>query len=236
MNVRLALGILLVLGLADLALLNLHLAPQLAMQQAPVPTETARTPHVPNVPNVSSAPASTGTALQVAPTPTASAVAVVSTAPTNAVASVAVKEPPVAAPPVTVAPPPVPVPPVPAPPPVRSTPSSPGESIADVNFDLSSFQITYLPSIVALKRVAEALRNDPSRKVLLRGHTDQMGPDSYKHALSQRRAVTVQMFLFSHGAPLDQITIEAVGDSEPIDPENNPVAWAKNRRVQVLWR
>jgi outer membrane protein OmpA-like peptidoglycan-associated protein len=233
LNVRLALGVLLVLGLADLALLNLHLAPQLAMQQAPVPTETARTSHVPNVPTVPSAPASTGTALQVAPLPTASVVAVASAAPTNAVASVAVKEPPVAAPPVTAAPV---APPVPVPPPAPSRPSSPGEPIADVNFELSSFQITYLPSIVALKRVAEELRNDPSRKVLLRGHTDQMGPDSYKHALSQRRAVTVQMFLFSHGAPLDQITIEAVGDSEPIDPENNPVAWAKNRRVQVLWR
>jgi peptidoglycan-associated lipoprotein len=44
------------------------------------------------------------------------------------------------------------------------------------------------------------------------------------------------MFLISHGAPLDRITVEAVGDSEPIDPGNNPVAWAKNRRVQVLWR
>ena len=228
MNVRLALGILLVLGLADLALLNLHLAPQLAMQQAPVPTETARTPHVPNVP---SAPASTGSAARVAPLPTVSAVAVVSAAPTGAVASVAVKEPPVATPPVTVTPPPVPVPT-----PVPSTPSSPGEPIADVNFELSSYQITYLPSIVALKRVAEELRNDPSRRLLLRGHADQMGPDSYKHALSQRRATTVQMFLISHGAPLDRITVEAVGDSEPIDPENNPVAWAKNRRVQVLWR
>jgi outer membrane protein OmpA-like peptidoglycan-associated protein len=125
---------------------------------------------------------------------------------------------------------------VPAPPPVPSTPSSPGESIADVNFELSSFQITYLPSIVALKRVAQELRNDPSRRLLLRGHSDQMGPDSYKHALSQRRAITVQMFLISHGAPLDRITVEAVGDSEPVDSANNPVAWAKNRRVQVLWR
>jgi outer membrane protein OmpA-like peptidoglycan-associated protein len=232
LNVRLALGILLVLGLADLALLNLHLAPQLAMQQAPVPTETARTPHVP------SAPVSTGSALRVAPLPTASAVAVVSAAPTSAVASVAVKEPPVAPPPVAVAPPPVAVapPPVPEPTPVPSTPSSPGEAIADVNFELSSFQITYLPSIVALKRVAQELRKDPSRRLLLRGHADQMGPDSYKHALSQRRANTVQMFLISHGAPLDRITVEAVGDSEPADPGRNPVAWAKNRRVQVLWR
>lgn len=234
MNVRLALGVLLVLGLADLALLNLHLAPQLAMQQAPVPTETATTPHVPNVPT------STASTVRVAPLPTASAVAVVSAAPTNAVASVAVKEPPVAAPPVTVATPPVPstppAPSTPSTPPVPSTPSSPGESIADVNFDLSSFQITYLPAIVALKRVAEELRNDPSRRVLIRGHADQMGPESYKHALSQRRAITVQMFLFSHGAPLDRITVEAVGDSEPLDPGNNPVAWAKNRRVQVLWR
>ena len=84
--------------------------------------------------------------------------------------------------------------------------------------------------------MAEELRNEPSRKVLLRGHTDEMGPEGFKRALSQRRAVTVQMFLISHGAPADQITVEAVGDSEPSDSESNPIAWAKNRRVQVLWR
>lgn len=244
MNVRLALGILLVLGLADLALLNLHLAPQLAMEQAAATIESAKTPHVPSVPVAS------GSAPRVAPLPTASAVAAASAVPTGAV-SVAVAAPPVtvAPPPVTVPPPPPPVavapPPVavapvpaptPAPTPANLPPSTPGESIPDVLFDLDSFQIAYLPSIVALKRAAEELRNDPSRRLLLRGHTDLMGPASYKQALSRRRALTVQMFLVSHGAPLDRITVEAVGDSEPEDPGHNPVAWAKNRRVQVLWR
>ena len=243
MNVRLALGILLALGLADLALLNLHLAPQLAMEQAAATIESAKTPHVPSVPVASSA------APRVAPLPTASVVAAASAVATGAV-SVAAAAPPVtvAPPPVTVAPPPVaatpvavavaPVPaPTPAPtPPAPSPPSTPGEAIADVLFDLDSFQIAYLPSIVALKRAAEELRNDPSRRLLLRGHTDLMGPASYKQALSRRRALTVQMFLVSHGAPLDRITVEAVGDSEPEDPGHNPVAWAKNRRVQVLWR
>jgi outer membrane protein OmpA-like peptidoglycan-associated protein len=235
LNVRLALGILLVLGLADLALLNLHLAPQLAMEQAAATIESAKTPHVPSVPVAS------GTAPRVAPLPTASAVAAVSAVPTGAV-SVAAAPPPVtvAPPPVTVAPPPVAVAPVPAPTPAPTPaplpPSTPGEAIADVLFDLDSFQIAYLPSIVALKRAAEELRNDPSRRLLLRGHTDLMGPASYKQALSRRRAMTVQMFLVSHGAPLDRITVEAVGDSEPEDPGHNPVAWAKNRRVQVLWR
>lgn len=237
MNVRLALGVLLALGLADLALLNLHLAPQLAMEQAAATSETASTPHVPSV------PVTTSSTPRVAPLPTASAIAVASAVPTGAV-SVAVKEPPavVPPPPATATPPPVavaqaPAPtPAPTPAPASSPPSTPGETVPDVLFDLDSFQIAYLPSIVALKRAAEELRNDPSRRLLLRGHTDLMGPASYKQALSRRRAMTVQMFLISHGAPSDRITVEAVGDSEPEDPGHNPVAWAKNRRVQVLWR
>ena len=45
----------------------------------------------------------------------------------------------------------------------------------------------------------------------------------------------VRAYLISRGASADRITLEEVGDSDPADPESNPVAWAKNRRVQLLW-
>lgn len=227
MYVRLALGILLAMGLADLALLNLHLAPQLAAQQLAEQHQPVTSPVDSGARVSPAAPGSTGALLLVAPPTTASAaaaVAVVSAAPTRDVPSVAVQAP--------VVPSAVAVAPVP----VAAVPSTPGEPVEDVLFDLDRYQVSYLPTIIALRRVAQELARDSSKRLLLRGHADQMGSSSYKHALSERRAMAVQAFLISHGAPADRITVEAVSDSEPVDSGRNPVAWAKNRRVQVLWR
>jgi outer membrane protein OmpA-like peptidoglycan-associated protein len=230
--VRPALGILLAMGLADLALLNLHLAPQLAAEQLAEQHQPVTSP-VDSGARVSPvSPGSTGAVPPVAPPTTASAVAavaVVSAAPTRDVPSVAVKEPVVPSA-VAVAPPP------PPPVPVAAVPSTPGEPVEDILFDLDRQQVNTLPAIIALRRVAQELAQDSSKRVLIRGHADQMGSSIYKHALSERRARAVQAFLMSHGAPADRITVEAVSDSEPVDSGSNPVAWAKNRRVQVLWR
>ena len=233
MYVRLGLGILLAMGLADLALLNLHLAPQLAAQQLAEQHQPVTPPVDSGARVLPATPGSTGAVLPVVPPTTASAVvavAVVSAAPTRDVPSVAINEP--------VVPSAVPVVPAPTPKPtpVAAVPSTPGEPVEDVLFDLDRHQMSYLPTIVALRRVAQELAQDSSKRVLLRGHADQMGSPSYKHALSERRAMAVQAFLITHGAPADQITVEAVSDSEPVDSGSNPVAWAKNRRVQVLWR
>jgi peptidoglycan-associated lipoprotein len=125
------------------------------------------------------------------------------------------------------------------PPPAPTTPVASlakGEAMPDLLFDLDSHLIINATSLADLKRVAEELRSDSSKRVLVRGHSDAMGTPEYKRALSQRRAATVQGFLIAHGAPADRISIEAAADSDPADPGSNPVAWSKNRRVQVLWR
>lgn len=235
MQARLAFGILLALGLGDLAVLNLQLAPQLAALPTDVPP--------PGKPPVAGEGTLTKTNPPVnppdtAPPPTAKAVAEVSTSASSApspsgtpVLPTAKVEPTAA---VTVAPTATAVAEAP---PDRNPPSStPGEAVPDIVFDLDAYVISSVSAIADLKAVAQKLARDPSKRIVIRGHSDQMGSPEYKRALSQRRAMTVQSFLVSHGAPVDRIAIEAVSDSEPADHRNNPVAWAHNRRAQVLWR
>lgn len=203
MHARLAFGILLVFGLADLAWLDLHLAPQLALTQAREPLLPAGTPDpiLTGAPSVKTAPAG----------PSASAPPTVTSGPT-------------------------PAPPVPVPSPPEPVPTTVGETLVNVPFDLDSHQVNYLPSLVILRELAAELARDPSKQLRVRGHSDQMGSSAHKVRLSRSRAMSVQAYLIAHGAPADRISIEAVGASEPIDPGSNPIAWAKNRRVQVVWR
>jgi outer membrane protein OmpA-like peptidoglycan-associated protein len=46
----------------------------------------------------------------------------------------------------------------------------------------------------------------------------------------------VARLLIARGASADRLLVEAMGDAEPIDPAWTPAAWAKNRRVQIVWR
>jgi outer membrane protein OmpA-like peptidoglycan-associated protein len=235
---RLAFGTLLALGLADLAVLDLHLAPQLAdatkeVQQPVRPQAADR-----------SAPVTTGTppALSVTMAPAPVEPPPVAVATNTPAPSIAIGAIPTAA--ATVA---AVTPPTKATPDPKTTGKSPAgkgsvaalpppDPVQDVIFVLDSHQITSPQAITELTHAARELAAAPGRRLLIRGHSDQMGTPEYKRNLSLRRAMTVQNFLVSHGAPADRISLEAVGDTDPADPGNNPVAWARNRRVQLVWR
>ncbi|MFT3770826.1 MAG: OmpA family protein [Minicystis sp.] len=118
----------------------------------------------------------------------------------------------------------------------RSDQPRPTEAAPDVLFGLESEKVTAMNAAVALHRVAQEMRLDHRRRLLLRGHADKLGPPKFNVMLSRRRADSVRHFLIAHGAPADRIDIEAVGDAEPADTGDGFMAWAKNRRVQVLWR
>lgn len=185
MHARLASGVFVALGFADLAVLNFHLAPALLREHA---AEIAPCP----MPPPSSAPAAATTE----PAPPREAKAPAASAP----------------------------------------PRAPAETIDDVRFRLQSERVESLEAAAALGRAARALAADPSRRIALRGHADRLGQPAANLVLSRRRAEAVKQLLVMHGAPAERIEVQAAGDAEPVDPSDTPAAWAKNRRVQVLWR
>ena len=70
----------------------------------------------------------------------------------------------------------------------------------------------------------------------LRGHSDPVGVPAHNIDLAERRALVVKRYLVRRGAPADRIAVEAVGAADPADPRHTIAAWARNRRVEVLWR
>ncbi len=223
MYARLSFGVLLALGLADLAVLDLHLAPQLSPQDVPVVVEPkvldggvpATTPSAPVavVPAVGSL---------------ASASPLGSVPPVGSLASASPASPLGSAPPASSA--------VAVKPPPTSTPGPSGHAMSDILFFTDDDRVLSQVAITELDRIARELASDPSKRVLLRGHSDMIGEPEHKQALSVKRAMSVQRFLVAHGAPTGQISVEGVSDGDPAVPGKTPAALAMNRRVQVLWR
>lgn len=70
-------------------------------------------------------------------------------------------------------------------------------------------------------------------KVLLTGHADSKGPESYNTSLSLQRAEQVAAFLKSSGFDFSDIDTAGKGEQDPSAANDSPEGRAQNRRVEI---
>jgi outer membrane protein OmpA-like peptidoglycan-associated protein len=86
-----------------------------------------------------------------------------------------------------------------------------------------------------LNGVADALmQQDPDSKMVVEGHTDSQGGDTYNQDLSQRRAQTVRDYLVTRGVASDRVTSQGFGSSRSIADNKSAEGRANNRRVEIV--
>jgi len=84
-----------------------------------------------------------------------------------------------------------------------------------------------------LNKIAGVINEDQSTTVIVKGHTDDRGSESYNMQLSQRRADAVKNALAQAGVNPARIQAMGYGESQPLVSENTPAAWQQNRRVTL---
>jgi len=87
---------------------------------------------------------------------------------------------------------------------------------------------------VKLDQVANALIAVRARNLIVEGHTDSQGSESYNQGLSQRRADAVRDYLVQRGYPADRIQARGKGEGNPIADNASPEGRANNRRVEII--
>lgn len=85
-----------------------------------------------------------------------------------------------------------------------------------------------------LTNLAESLRKYQDTDVLIVGHTDATGSDSYNQRLSERRAAAASAFLASNGVERARVRPTGRGEVEPIESNETSEGRAQNRRVEVV--
>lgn len=83
---------------------------------------------------------------------------------------------------------------------------------------------------------ADFLLKNNKLHVRLEGHTDSRGTREYNIALGERRAKSVRQALLVLGVDRGRLEPVSYGEERPVDPEENEVAWVKNRRVEFIYR
>ncbi|XOD68597.1 MAG: OmpA family protein [Flavobacteriales bacterium AspAUS03] len=84
-----------------------------------------------------------------------------------------------------------------------------------------------------LEKFEKILKKDHNVDILIEGHTDNIGPDTFNMELSHKRALAVENHFIKAGISRDRLTIKWYGKNQPRYPNNSPSNRSKNRRVEL---
>ncbi len=103
---------------------------------------------------------------------------------------------------------------------------------AEVLFDFDKDNIRSLAQ-PELDKINRYLKLKPYKKVIIEGHTDAKGSDSYNLDLSQRRANQVKRWLIEkYGVEGNKFTAVGKGEAFPVDTNETDEGRQRNRRVE----
>ncbi len=109
--------------------------------------------------------------------------------------------------------------------------SSPEMKPIYFDFDSSSVRSDQLPS---MEHNGAYLKNNPSRRVLIEGNTDDRGTNEYNLALGERRATSAKAYLIEYGVEESRIRTLSYGEERPLFTGQSEDDFAHNRRDDFI--
>jgi len=87
-------------------------------------------------------------------------------------------------------------------------------------------------SVTELSAVVDFLKNNPTVKIEIAGHTDSKGSDQYNFNLSDGRAAAVRSYLLEQWIETDRVSSKGYGESVPVSTNETDEGRQLNRRVE----
>jgi len=84
-----------------------------------------------------------------------------------------------------------------------------------------------------LNKLVNLLKENPSVRIEVSGHTDNVGSASVNKNLSKSRAMSVMNYLISQGISSARLEYEGYGFDRPVQPNTTAEGRAANRRVEI---
>lgn len=100
----------------------------------------------------------------------------------------------------------------------------------DIKFPSNSYVLDEVAKNVIAEFV-EYLKENPSLKADIQGHTDDVGNDQSNLKLSENRARTVYNYVLNKGIAASRLTHHGYGETKPIADNSTEIGKAKNRRT-----
>jgi len=106
-------------------------------------------------------------------------------------------------------------------------------ALKGVNFETGRAVLTK-DSYTVLNNVVTLLKQEPTYKLKISGHTDNQGSLEHNMKLSHDRAQAVEVYLESQGISQSRFIVEGFGPVRPVASNDTEIGRAKNRRVEFM--
>ena len=106
-------------------------------------------------------------------------------------------------------------------------------SMSDILFDVGKADVTSKLR-TNLAKISGILSVYKDTKVIVEGHTDNIGGDEYNKKLSVKRAKNVVIFLVEQGISSNRLKYRGFGKTKPIADNSTKDGRQKNRRVDLV--
>lgn len=116
---------------------------------------------------------------------------------------------------------------------IKTDSIKPGQAyqLDEIYFATDSWELNKR-SILLLNGFSLYLKKNPTFRISVNGHTDDIGDDEGNRILSQKRADAVKSYLVDKGVDSEQIEAMGFGETKPRVPNTNESNRAKNRRTE----
>lgn len=84
-----------------------------------------------------------------------------------------------------------------------------------------------------LKKLANTLKEYPDTNLLIVGHTDNVGTESFNQSLSKKRAGSVSKELAYAGLGKNRLKVKGLGETQPKESNVSDAGRTQNRRVEI---
>ena len=104
--------------------------------------------------------------------------------------------------------------------------------LKNIFFDYNKFELKS-ESQVELDRLVQLMTDNPTVKIQVEGHTDNIGNAADNLKLSDNRAKAVMSYLVSKSIKADRITAKGYGATKPVADNTSEQNRAQNRRTEI---
>jgi outer membrane protein OmpA-like peptidoglycan-associated protein len=102
----------------------------------------------------------------------------------------------------------------------------------NIFFDVARYELKP-ESQSELDRVVQLMKDNPTLKIQISGHTDNSGKAADNSRLSENRAQSVTSYLTAKGIPATRLSFKGWGDTQPVADNSTPEGRALNRRTEL---
>jgi outer membrane protein OmpA-like peptidoglycan-associated protein/tetratricopeptide (TPR) repeat protein len=103
--------------------------------------------------------------------------------------------------------------------------------LANIFFDTNKFDLK-TESVAELQHLVQFLMLNPTLRVEISGHTDNVGNSQLNKILSENRAKSVYQYLINSKIDATRMVYKGYGETQPIAPNTTDDGRAKNRRTE----